>query len=93
MVASPLPVFAIFHSRFSAHSRRSLAQLLAVEPEYPAVRFGSVDVDAHIDLARLHGIQGIPAFIVYLAGVKTAVFMGERSEKRLRANIEKTFEL
>jgi thioredoxin-like negative regulator of GroEL len=89
ITASPLPVFVIYHSPFSAYSRRSLALLLKLEPQFPTVRFTSVDVDTQDNLARLHGIVAIPAFVVYRSGVKRAFFMGERSEKRLVENIAK----
>lgn len=92
VTASPLPVFVIFHSPFSAYSRRSLALVRKLEPEFDTVRFGEVNVDAEVELARQHGIQGIPAFVIYRGGQKWAFFMGERSEKRLRENITKVFE-
>jgi thioredoxin-like negative regulator of GroEL len=86
------PAFVIFHSPYSAYSRRSLTLLLKLEPQFPTVRFGSLDVDAHLDLARLHGIGSIPAFVIYRGGEKRAQFIGERSEKRLVENIGKAFE-
>ncbi len=93
VTASPLPVLVIFHSPFSAYSRRSLALLRKLEPEFSTVRFASVDVDVEEALTRQQGVQGIPAFVIYRGGTKVAFFMGERSEKRLRENLEKVFEL
>ena len=83
------PAFVLFHSPYSAYSRRSLALLLELEPQFPTVRFGSLDVDGHVDLARLHGIGSIPAFVIYRGGEKRAHFIGERREKRLVENISK----
>ena len=87
ITASPLPVLVIFHSEYSAYSRRSLALLKELEPEFWNARFASVDVDTEGELTLQHGIQGIPAFVLYRRGKKVAFFMGERSEKRLLKTI------
>ena len=89
VTASPLPVLVVFHSPFSAYARRSLALLRKLEPDFPALRFGCVNVDTEDELTRQHGIQGIPAFVIYRGGTRVAFFMGERSEKRLRETIAK----
>ncbi len=89
VTASPLPVLVIYHSPFSAHSRRSLALLLKLEPQFSTVRFASVNVDDQDDLARLHRIAVIPAFVIYRGGERRAFFMGEWREKRLVEHIAK----
>ena len=89
ITASPVPVLVIFHSVYSAYSRRSLALLKELEPEFWNARFASVDVDTEGELTLQHGVQGIPALVIYRGGTRVAFFMGERSEKRLRENIGK----
>jgi thioredoxin-like negative regulator of GroEL len=89
VLESPSPIFVIYHSTFTAYSRRSLALVLKLEPQFPTVRFGSVDVDRQHQLTQLHGIRSIPAFAIYRHGLKRAFFVGERCEKRLAENIAK----
>ncbi len=93
VAASSRLVVVIYHSPFSAYSRRSLALLLKLEPQFPTVRFASVDVDAQAVLARLRGIVAIPAFVIYRGGQKRDFFMGERCEKRVVENIGKALSL
>jgi thioredoxin-like negative regulator of GroEL len=78
----PAPVVC-FHSRLSAYSRRTVATLLEIEPQFPSAAFGLADVDRHnfAELVRHYSIVALPTVILFRGGGNIVMFLGEHSAK------------
>jgi|SRR5580658_10505963 hypothetical protein len=72
-----------FHSPFSAYSRRTVATLSEIEPQFASVAFGLADVDGH-DFSQLtsrYAIVALPTVILFRGNGQTVLFSGERTAK------------
>lgn len=82
IAANRLPVIC-FHSPYSAYSRRTVAILQQIAPQFSAAAFGlaNVDGDCFQELIQRHAIVALPTVIAFRGRGNTVAFLGERSEK------------
>ncbi len=63
---------------------KMLAPILdKVSADMPQVRFGKVDVDQAMDLARRFGIRSIPDLLIFKNGVQVDHILGLRDEEEM----------
>ena len=54
-----------------------------ISAEMPQVKFGKVDVDQAMDLAKSFGIRSIPTVIIFKDGQQVDLFRGLRDEEEI----------
>ena len=78
----------LFQADWCLPCRAAGPALEAVAPDYPGVRFATVDVLADPQLAAAQGIVGLPALLVLRGGQVLARRVGLAGEERLRALLD-----
>ena len=79
-VGGKLVPVVCFHSPRSTYSRRTVATLQEIAPQFPQVAFGLADADTHEfeQLANRCAIVALPTVVLF-RGQDTVMFLGERS--------------
>lgn len=82
VLTSERPVLAVFSASWCGHCKELRGRLGEVAGA-STVKIATIDIDTNADLQARHGVTGVPAAVVFMAGAEVGRFVGVRSAEKL----------